>query len=58
LLYISDRIIDRIKPTVVGWTSVKDYERYLDYELNYHEEMLNFHVALARLEELTGRMEP
>lgn len=26
----------------------------LDYEVNYHEEMLNFHVSLARLEELTG----
>ncbi len=26
----------------------------VDYELNYHEEMLNFHLALARLEELTG----
>jgi outer membrane protein TolC len=30
----------------------------VEYELNYNEEMLNFHVALARLEELTGRMEP
>jgi outer membrane protein TolC len=26
----------------------------VEYELNYHEEMLNFHLALARLEELTG----
>ncbi|HLG14158.1 MAG TPA: aminotransferase class V-fold PLP-dependent enzyme [Blastocatellia bacterium] len=42
LLYISDRIIDRIKPTVVGWTSVKDYERYLDYELNYRDGALRF----------------
>ena len=26
----------------------------VDYELNYHEEMVRFHQALARLEELTG----
>jgi outer membrane protein, heavy metal efflux system len=27
----------------------------VEYEMNYHEEMLNYHVALARLEEITGR---
>jgi outer membrane protein TolC len=26
----------------------------LEYEMNYHEEMLNAHLALAQLEELTG----
>jgi cobalt-zinc-cadmium efflux system outer membrane protein len=26
----------------------------VDYQLNYHEEMVRFHVALARLEEMTG----
>jgi outer membrane protein, heavy metal efflux system len=26
----------------------------VDYELNYHEEMVRFHQAMARLEELTG----
>jgi len=26
----------------------------VEYELNYHEEMLSFHLALARLEEMTG----
>jgi cysteine desulfurase/selenocysteine lyase len=42
LLYVSDRIIDRVKPTVVGWTSVKDYENHLDYDLNYREGALRF----------------
>lgn len=37
LLYVSDRVIERVKPTVVGWTSVKDYENYLDYNLDYRE---------------------
>jgi len=37
LLYVSDRVLDQIKPTVVGWTSVKNYENHLDYKLNYRE---------------------
>jgi outer membrane protein TolC len=27
----------------------------VEYEMSYHEEMMNFHLALARLEEMTGR---
>ncbi len=26
----------------------------IDYEMNYHEQMREFHLALARLEEMTG----
>ena len=42
LLYVSDRVIDRIQPTVVGWTSVKDYERHLDYDLTYRDGAARF----------------
>jgi cysteine desulfurase/selenocysteine lyase len=42
LLYVSDRVIDRVRPTVVGWTSVKSYERHLDYNLDYREGALRF----------------
>jgi selenocysteine lyase/cysteine desulfurase len=42
LLYISDRVLDRVRPTVVGWTSVKDYEDHLDYRLDYREGALRF----------------
>jgi selenocysteine lyase/cysteine desulfurase len=41
LLYVSDRVIDRIKPTVLGWTSVKNYEQFshraIDYKLDYRD---------------------
>jgi cysteine desulfurase/selenocysteine lyase len=41
LLYLSDRVIDRIKPTVLGWTSVKNYEQFshrgVEYKLDYRE---------------------
>ena len=42
LLYVSDRVLDRIRPTVVGWTSVKNYEKHLDYDLNYREGASRF----------------
>lgn len=42
LLFVSDRVIDQIKPTVVGWTSVKNYEQHLDYDLNYRDGALRF----------------
>jgi len=31
-----------------------NFMNVVDYELMYHEEVMQFHVALARLEELTG----
>ncbi len=31
-----------------------NFTTMLDYELNYHEEMLNYFLAVARLEEMTG----
>jgi cysteine desulfurase/selenocysteine lyase len=42
VLFVSDRVIDRIKPTVVGWTSVKNYEQHLDYDLTYRDGALRF----------------
>ncbi|MBI3667070.1 MAG: TolC family protein [Acidobacteria bacterium] len=35
-------------------TLLTNFMTVVDYEVNYHEEMLNFHLALTRLEELTG----
>jgi outer membrane protein TolC len=35
-------------------TLLMNVNMILDYELNYHEEMLSFHLAVVRLEEATG----
>lgn len=35
-------------------TVLTNFISILEYEMNYHEEMLNGHLAAARLEELTG----
>ena len=46
LLYVSDRVIDRVKPTVVGWTSVRDYEKFshraFERKLDYRDGALRF----------------
>jgi selenocysteine lyase/cysteine desulfurase len=42
LLYVSDRIIERIEPSVVGWMSVNQPEHHLDYDLSYREGALRF----------------
>ncbi|HXG63934.1 MAG TPA: aminotransferase class V-fold PLP-dependent enzyme [Blastocatellia bacterium] len=42
LMYISDRVLEQIRPTVVGWTSVKDYANHLDYDLTYRDGALRF----------------
>jgi selenocysteine lyase/cysteine desulfurase len=42
LLYVSDRVVDRIRPTVVGWMSVKHPDHHLDYDLSYREGALKF----------------
>ncbi|MCC7237852.1 MAG: TolC family protein [Bryobacterales bacterium] len=35
-------------------TVLMNFQTVLDYQLNYYEEMLNFSLASARIEELTG----
>ncbi|HTF38388.1 MAG TPA: aminotransferase class V-fold PLP-dependent enzyme [Blastocatellia bacterium] len=46
LLFVSDRVIDRVKPITVGWTSVRNYDQFshaaLDYKLDYREGALRF----------------
>ena len=35
-------------------TVLSNFAAALDYEMNYHDEMQNYHLALSRLEETTG----
>jgi selenocysteine lyase/cysteine desulfurase len=42
LLYVSDRVLPRICPTVIGWTAVKNYKDYLIHELDFREGAARF----------------
>jgi cysteine desulfurase/selenocysteine lyase len=37
LLYVSDRVVERIAPARVGWTSVKDWIKWTRYDLTYRD---------------------
>ncbi|MFL6276398.1 MAG: aminotransferase class V-fold PLP-dependent enzyme [Blastocatellia bacterium] len=42
VMYISERVLGQIEPTVVGWTSVQHWEDYLDYRLDYRDGARRF----------------
>ena len=42
LLYVSDRVLDHIRPTVVGWTAVRNYKDYLIHDLDFREGAARF----------------
>jgi len=62
--YISDRVVDRIEPSHVGWTSVRDWIKWSRYDLTYREgagrfecgtlNMLGIYALGASLEMLLG----
>lgn len=37
LLYVSDRVVERLEPARVGWTSVEDWIKWSRYDLTYRE---------------------
>lgn len=42
ILYCSNRIFNQMRPSVVGWTSVKNSSNYLSYQLEYKETAAKF----------------
>jgi selenocysteine lyase/cysteine desulfurase len=42
LLYVSDRLVQSIKPTDVGWMSVDGATNYIDYDLSYRDGALRY----------------
>jgi outer membrane protein TolC len=37
-------------------TVFMNYTTVVEYQMNYYDELQNFYLALARLEEMTGRL--
>jgi cysteine desulfurase / selenocysteine lyase len=42
LLYLSDRALELVKPTVIGWTAVKGYSDYLSHDLDFRDGAVRF----------------
>src|SRR5438045_2890380 len=58
VMYVSERVLDQIEPTVVGWTSVKGFEQFahaaLDYQLDYREGALRFECGTLNTVGVSG----
>lgn len=54
LLYLSDRALERVRPTVVGWTAVKDYSDYLAHDLNFREGAVRFEGGTPNVAGICG----
>jgi len=42
ILFVSDRVLDCIRPTVIGWTAVKEYRDYLLHDLDFRDGAARF----------------
>jgi cysteine desulfurase/selenocysteine lyase len=42
LLYLSDWALERVRPTVIGWTAVENYRDYLTHDLNLRDGAVRF----------------
>jgi cysteine desulfurase/selenocysteine lyase len=42
LLYVSDRVLKQIRPTVIGWTAVKNYRDYMIHDLDFRAGAARF----------------
>ncbi len=42
LLYLSDRALEQVQPTVIGWTAVKGYEDHLCHDLDFRDGAIRF----------------
>ncbi|HTX41119.1 MAG TPA: aminotransferase class V-fold PLP-dependent enzyme [Acidobacteriaceae bacterium] len=57
LLYLSDRALEQIRPTVIGWTAVKDHSDYLAHDFDFREGALRFEGGTANVAGICGLSE-
>jgi selenocysteine lyase/cysteine desulfurase len=48
LLYVSDRVVDRIYPVLLGWKSVTDADRYLPYHFELRPDAAKLEPGTAQ----------
>jgi cysteine desulfurase/selenocysteine lyase len=54
LLYLSDRALERVKPTVIGWTAVKGYSDYLSHDLDFRDGAIRFEGGTLNVPGICG----
>ena len=54
LLYVSDRALRQVRPTVIGWTAVKDYSDYMAHDFEFREGASRFEGGTANVAGICG----
>lgn len=54
MLYLSDRALQQITPTVIGWTAVKDHGDYLVHGLDFRDGAIRFEGGTANVAGICG----
>jgi cysteine desulfurase / selenocysteine lyase len=54
LLYLSDRALQQIAPTVIGWTAVKDHGDYEVHDLDFRDGAARFEGGTANVAGICG----
>lgn len=54
LLYLSDLALEQVRPTVIGWTAVKDYSDYLTHDLDFREGAVRFEGGTPNVSGICG----
>lgn len=49
LLYVSERVLDRLRPTRVGWRSMRDAFQWKDFELDWNEGTKRFETGILNV---------
>jgi cysteine desulfurase / selenocysteine lyase len=54
LLYLSNRALERVRPTVIGWTAVKGYSDYLSHDLDFRDGAVRFEGGTLNVPGICG----
>jgi cysteine desulfurase / selenocysteine lyase len=54
LFYVSDRALRHVRPTVIGWTAVRDYSDYMAHEFEFREGAARFEGGTVNVAGICG----
>ncbi len=54
MFYCSERLLSRLTPRIVGWTSVRNWANYLDYRLDYRPDAGRFECGTLNTTSIYG----
>lgn len=57
VLYLSQQALEQVRPTVIGWTAVKDHSDYLPHDFDFREGAVRFEGGTLNVAGICGLSE-